>query len=476
MRFDSDFTMTIGGESAVSPETFNVVNPANENIVGVSPRASQGQLDEAVAAARAAFPAWAATPLAARQALVAQLGGLLAANVEPLKRLLTSEQGKSHADAAMEIMGAALWCQSIATQDIPETINEDSEVRLSRTRHVPLGVVAAISPWNYPLMLSMWKVAAALCAGNTIVLKPSPFTPLTCLKMGELARELLPPGVLNVIAGGDELGPWLTSHAGIDKIAFTGSTATGKKVMETASRDLKRVTLELGGNDAAIVMPDVDLETIAPQLFWSAFTNNAQLCVASKRMYVHADIYARFKTALVDYAKTVKVGDGAEQGAQLGPVQNRAQYDRVIELLDDAKAAGLTFLMGGDPDRAAPGYFVPITIIDNPPDDARVVREEAFGPILPLLKFDDIDDVVRRANDTIYGLAGSVWSRDLDKALEIASRLQTGTVWINEAQHLWPNAPFAGHKQSGMGVENGIEGLLEYTVPQTITIKRTVAA
>lgn len=473
--FDTDFQMTIGGRAADSPETLEVLNPATEALVATAPRASRRQLDLAVAAARDAFPAWRATPLAARQALVAQLGGLLAANAEPLARLLTSEQGKPHADAQMEIMGAALWCQATSQLDIPVTVNEDSAERLSETRHVPLGVVAAISPWNYPLMLSMWKVAAALCAGNTVVLKPSPFTPLTCLKMGELARDLLPAGVLNVISGGDELGPWLTDHPDVAKISFTGSTATGKKVMETASRALKRVTLELGGNDAAIVMPDVDPAAIAPQLFWSAFTNNAQLCVATKRLYVHTDVYDAVRDALVAYAKTVKTGDGAEQGSQLGPVQNRQQYERVCALIEEARRDGLTFLTGGEVDRDAPGYFVPVSIIDNPPDDARVVTEEAFGPVLPLLRFDSVDDVVRRANDTIYGLAGSVWSANTQQAAEIAGQLETGTVWINEAQYLWPNASFAGHKQSGLGVENGIEGLLEYTIPQTVTIKRTPA-
>jgi aldehyde dehydrogenase (NAD+) len=476
MVFDTDFTMTIAGEGVRSESDCEILNPATEKPVGRAPRASRQQMDQAVAAARAAFPAWRDRPLSERQALVVQLAQRLIENVDGLKRLLTAEQGKPHQDAEMEVRGAGLWSQATAAQQIPETVNEDSKVRLSRTRHVPLGVVAAISPWNYPLLLSMWKVSAALCAGNTVVLKPSPFTPLTCLKMGELSRDLLPPGVLNVISGGDELGPWLTSHPDVNKISFTGSTATGRKVMETAAKDLKRITMELGGNDACIVLPDVDPKAIAPQLFWAAFTNNAQLCVGAKRMYVHADIYDEVKTALVDFARTVKVGDGAEQGTQLGPIQNAAQYERVVGLIEDAKANGLKFLLGGDVDRDAPGYFVPVTIIDNPPDDSRVVAEEAFGPLLPLLKFNDVDEVVRRANATIYGLAGAVWSRDIAAAQHIAERLETGTVWINEGRNLSPRAAFAGHKQSGFGVENGIEGLLEYTVPQTISISRSTQA
>jgi acyl-CoA reductase-like NAD-dependent aldehyde dehydrogenase len=472
MRFDADFTMTINGEGVSAEAELDVLNPATRKPVAHAPRASLKDLDKAVAAARAAFPAWRATPLAERQALVCKLAERLVANVDELKRLLTSEQGKPHRFAENEVLGAARHAQMTAALDIPESINEDSEVRLSRTRHVPLGVVAAISTWNFPLSLSMWKVSAALCAGNTLVLKPSPFTPLTVLKMGELGREVFPPGVLNVISGGDELGPWLTAHPGVDKISFTGSTATGKKVMETASKDLKRITLELGGNDASIVLADVDAKALAPRLFWSAFGNSGQICIAAKRMYVQAEVYDAVRDAIVDYARTVKVGDGSEQGSDLGPVQNKTQYDRVVGLIEDAKSNGLKFALGGDVDRDAPGYFVPVTILDNPPEDSRVVTEEAFGPVLPLIKFDDVDDVVRRANDTVYGLAGAVWSRDTQAAERIAERLETGTVWINECLALSPNAVFAGHKQSGFGVENGLEGLLEYTVPQTITIAR----
>ena len=472
MRFDADFTMTIAGEGVFSECDLEILNPATRKPVGRAPRATREQLDRAVAAARAALPGWRARALSERQGLVTQLAQRLIENVDGLKRLLTAEQGKPHHEAEGEVKGSARWCQMIAAQQIPETVNENSDVRLSRTRHVPLGVVAAISPWNYPLLLSMWKVSAALCTGNTVVLKPSPFTPLTCLKMGELARDLLPAGVLNVVSGGDELGPWLTSHPGVNKISFTGSTATGRRVMEAAAKDLKRITLELGGNDASIVLADVDAKAIASDLFWSAFGNNGQLCVAAKRMYIHADAYDAVREALVEYARTVKVGDGAEQGTQVGPIQNAPQYERVVNLIEDAKANGLKFLIGGHVDRNAAGYFVPVTIIDNPPDDSRVVTEEAFGPVLPLLKFKDEDEVVRRANDTVYGLAGAVWSRDIAAAERIAERLETGTVWINEARSLSPRAAFAGHKQSGFGVENGLQGLLEYTVPQTITIAR----
>ena len=372
------------------------------------------------------------------------------------------------------MFAASIWCKAAEALDLPVVVNEDTEERLSTTRRVPLGVVGAIAPWNFPVGLAAWKLAPALLAGNTVVLKPSPFTPLATLRLGELMRDLFPAGVVNVVSGGDDLGPWMTSHPGIDKISFTGSTATGKKVMQSAAATMKRLTLELGGNDPAIVLPDVDVKSVAASLFWAAFGNNGQTCVAAKRLYVHADIYDEMAEALAAFSKTVRTGNGAEDGVRLGPVQNRAQFERVCSLINDARANGERFIVGGDLSPRA-GYFVPVTIVDNPPDSSRVVLEEAFGPVLPMLKFDDLDDVVRRANASPYGLAGSVWSASLEKAMAVATRLQCGTVWINEIQHLTPFAAFGGHRQSGFGVENGIEGLMEYTNPQTITVLRKPA-
>jgi acyl-CoA reductase-like NAD-dependent aldehyde dehydrogenase len=475
MDFDSDYRMLIGGELVGGTATLDVVNPANEQVIGSVPDATREELDRAIDAARAAFPAWAATPIAERKAKLTALGQAVMANADPLMRLLTKEQGKPHSEAQGEVMGAGYWLMAAAGLDLPVTVNEDSEDRYSETRHVPLGVVGAIAPWNFPMILAMFKVAPALLAGNTMVLKPSPFTPLSTLKFGELAAEILPAGVLNIVTGGDDLGPWMTSHAGFDKISFTGSTATGKRVMQSAAPTLKRVTLELGGNDAAIVMPDVDVEKVAEELFWAAFRNNGQICIATKRMYVHRDIYDRLRDALVAYAQTVKVGDGSEQGTQIGPINNKQQYARVLELIQDAKDKGYTFLIGGEK-ADVPGYFVPVTILDNPPEDARIVQEEQFGPVLPLLKFDDFEDVVARANATDYGLGGSVWGSDEDKAFELAQKIASGTVWVNETQHLSPMAAFGGMKQSGVGVEGGVEGLLEYTNAQTIVRKKRKAA
>ena len=384
-------------------------------------------------------------------------------------RLLTMEQGKARAGAEWEIGGSVYWCREIATQSLEPHREDAGDGRTIETRRVPLGVVAGITPWNFPVLLAVWKIAPALLAGNTMVLKPSPYTPLCTLKLGELLRDVLPAGVLNVVSGGNEIGAALTGHKDIRKVSFTGSTATGRKIMASASGNLKRITLELGGNDPAIVLPDVDPKEVAPKLFWAAFQNSAQFCVAAKRLYIHAEIYDALAAELAAYAETVIVGNGAHQGTNLGPIQNRMQFEKLKELLGDAKANGLRFLTGGEIVEGK-GYFVPVTLIDNPPEDSRVVTEEAFGPVLPLLRFEDIDDVVRRANDSEYGLAASVWGRDIDKARSVAERIEAGTVWINEVHSFSPHVAFGGHKQSGIGIENALEGLAEYTNSQTIVV------
>ena len=474
ISFLDDFTMTIDGDPVDADKRFPAY-PATEGVIGEAPEATRAHLDAAVAAAKEAFPAWAARPIGERQALVARIGDVIEAHAEEFMRLLTLEQGKARAGAQWEIGGSAIWCREIAKQELPVHVAEETEGRTVETRRVPLGVIGAITPWNFPVLLAVWKIAPALVAGNAVVLKPSPFTPLCTLKLGELLRDVLPAGVLNVVSGGNELGVWLTSHPDVRKISFTGSTATGRKVMASASGNLKRITLELGGNDPAIVLPDVDVEKTAKELFWAAFQNSAQFCVAAKRLYIHEAVYDRLARALVDYAATVKVGDGAQQGTDLGPIQNRMQFDKLKDLLADAKAQGLHFLAGGEIAEGA-GFFVPITIVDNPPEDSRVVREEAFGPVLPLLKFSDIDDVVARANDTDYGLAASVWSRDVAQARAVAKRIEAGTVWINEIHSFSPHVAFGGHKQSGIGIENALEGLAEYTNAQTIVTNRAAVA
>ncbi|RDK11787.1 aldehyde dehydrogenase family protein [Cupriavidus lacunae] len=465
------FSMTIDGKAAPTLACFDVLNPATERVVAEAPDASPGQLDEAVASARRAAPAWAALPLQARQQYVVRIGETITANLEELAQLLMREQGKPLAQARQEVQRAAYWCAEMARLELPvETVSESATEQV-RVLRVPLGVVGGIVPWNFPLALAMWKVAPALLTGNTMVLKPSPFTPLTTLKLGELLRDVLPAGVLNVISGTDALGPLMSAHPGIDKLSFTGSTVTGRAVMASAAVNLKRLTLELGGNDAAIVLPDADVEAIAPAIFWGAFANSAQFCLAIKRLYIHEDVYDRLAGELVRLAQETRVGPGDTDGVQLGPVQNRRQFERLKDLLEDTRTAGHRILAGGDVAQGH-GYFFPVTLVDNPPDTARVVREEPFGPILPLLRFRDVDDAIARANDSEYGLGGSVWGRDAEAAMQVALQLNTGTVWVNQIHTIGPDKPMAGHKQSGVGIENGVDGLLEYTVPRTVSLKR----
>ena len=462
----------INGKLIETGDWLDVVNPANEEVIGQVPKCGSEMLDSAVIAARQAFGTWKKTPIEERRTAIMAIARAIKDNAEELYRLLTSEQGKPHAQAKQEIYGAAGLASAQSTLELEEEIVQDDDTRLSRHRRVPVGVVGGIVPWNFPVMMAIQKIVPAMLSGCTIILKPSPFTPLTTLKIAELIADKVPAGVVNIITGEDDLGPMITQHPGIDKITFTGSTATGKKIMEGASADLKRITLELGGNDASIVLPDADPKKVAEQLFWSSFSNAGQVCIAAKRVYIHEDIYDELSQAIADYAKTVKVGDGSEQGTGVGPIQNKKQYERVLELIEDAKEQGYKFLTGGDKDPSGSGYYVPITILDNPPEDSRIVAEEQFGPVMPLLKFSTEEEVIARANASDYGLAGAVWTGNPEKGVEIAEQLETGTVWINEFMHLSPFAPFGGHKQSGFGAEYGKEGLREFTYPQVITVKR----
>ncbi|ARN73114.1 aldehyde dehydrogenase family protein [Oceanicoccus sagamiensis] len=474
IEFDSHYVMTINGKAATNDSTQPAFNPATKQEIAQVPDCSEAQLDTAVAASRQAFKTWSATPIAERQAMMVQLADLLEEHAEEFMALLTKEQGKPRAGAEWEIFGSALWLREIAKQTLPDENVEETDERKVVTRFTPLGVVGAIVPWNFPMLLAVWKIAPALAAGCTVVLKPSPYTPLCNLKFVELAQQILPPGVLNCVSGGNDLGRWMTAHPDINKIAFTGSTETGRHVYRSASETIKRLTLELGGNDPAIVMPDVDAKAVAPQLFWAAFQNNAQFCNATKRLYIHESVYDEVRDALIDFInQEIKVGDGADADTSLGPIQNSMQYEKVQNYFADCQNNGHAFALGGDIDTTAPGWFVPVTLVDNPPEDSRIVQEEPFGPILPLLKWSDEKDVIARANDTIYGLGASVWGEDLEAVQRVGSQLEAGTVWLNEVHQYSPHQAFGGHKQSGLGCENSLHGLMEYTNWQTTTLNKT---
>ncbi|WP_081984484.1 aldehyde dehydrogenase family protein [Sphingomonas sp. 35-24ZXX] len=466
ISFDT-FKLAINGWLEDASGSFAVVNPATEAVIAQAPDCSAEQLDKAVAAARKAFRSWKVVPLAERAEMLRAAAARLTEYLEPLTALLTYEHGKPLADARAEIQNAARWFNAFADIDLPVERRPEPNGRVAEIRRVPVGVVGAIAPWNFPVSLAAWKLAPALLAGNTVVLKPSPFTPLTTLKIGELLLDLFPAGVLNTIAGSDHLGPLMSGHPDIDKIAFTGSTATGKAVMRGAAGTLKRLTLELGGNDPAIVLPDADVDAVAERLFWGAFANAGQICVAAKRVYVHDSIYDRFAAKMAELARNNPPAPGDAAGTRIGPVQNRQQFERVKAMIEEARNTGLRLI--SDPGAmTGPGYFIAPTIVDNPPEDAPVVKEEPFGPLLPLLRYTDIADAIARANDSEYGLASSVWSADPDKAAEVGRQLEAGTVWINTILGITPSLPFGGHKQSGIGVENSEAGLHEYTNLQVI--------
>lgn len=473
--FHGPYYLSIGGDLVKSRDSFDVINPATGEVFAKAPAASAEQLERAVAAAKHAFKAWSALGYDGRQEYLNAYADALEVHRDELSCLLTLEQGKPlKSMAEPEVDQSISWIRQIAARRIPIEIVEETEEHIVELHHTPLGVIGAITPWNFPVLLTLWKVAPALITGNTMVIKPSPFTPLSALRFGQIAQSVLPPGVLSVVSGGDELGPLLTNHPDIAKISFTGSTETGKHVLRAAAGTVKRVTLEMGGNDAAIVLPDADYRSIIPQLFWGAIGNSGQWCVGIKRLYVHRSFYPDFVEAFVDYARQQKLGNGLDPEVTIGPVQNRMQYEKVKDFLDDIKAGGQKIVLGGNVDEKGHGYFIPVTVVDNPPENAKIVQEEQFGPIVPIIAYDDVDDVIDRANNSPFGLGGSVWGRDTQAAVAVANRLETGMVWVNEIHTQGVDIPFGGHKQSGLGTEHGAEGRQLFTNPKTVLIRKTV--
>lgn len=465
---EKGYKLLIDGRLVDGATTMPVVNPATGESFAHAPCADLAQLNAAVSAAKAAFPAWSKRPVSERRELLIALSNALEERIQEFAGLLTREQGKPLSQAVMECMGSVFVMRGMAGFDLsPKVLREDETTRAIEYRSA-LGVVAAITPWNFPLILLINKLAPALLAGNTMVVKPAPTTPLTSLLLGEIMASVFPKGVVNVIADRNDLGQALTEHADVAKIAFTGSTATGRKVMSAAAGTIKRVTLELGGNDAALVLDDVDVGEIARKVFDGAMLNAGQICVAIKRVYVHESMYDAFCAELARLAEGLVVGDGADPATQLGPIQNKAQYEKLQQLLDDSRKNG-NVIAGGNA-LSRPGYFIAPTIVRDIGDDALVVREEQFGPVLPVLKYADVNDAIERINNSDYGLAGTVWGRDVDRAASIARQINSGTVWVNKHMDIATDIPFRGAKQSGIGAELGRAGFEEYTQGRVVNI------
>ncbi|WP_461163142.1 aldehyde dehydrogenase family protein [Arthrobacter sp. R4-81] len=456
--------------SDTSETTRTIFDPATGEPVGEAPVHTLEYLEQVIDAAQAAQSGWADLGHDGRSAALLKAADAVERSAEELAQLLSREQGKplNGPNARFEVGACAAWLRTAATIPLdPETIVDDGETR-AELHYKPIGVVGAIGPWNWPMMITVWQIAPALRMGNAVVVKPSEYTPLSVLALIHVINQELPEGLLGVVCGSREVGARMTEHPAIGKIMFTGSTATGKAIIKSSADTVKRLTLELGGNDAGIVLPDADPKAIAQDLFWGAFINTGQTCAALKRLYVHDDVYDAVCEELTAVAAAMPMGNGIDENNVLGPLQNKAQYDIVAGLVDAARDSGARILIGGNPDPDQPGYFYPTTLVADIDNDNPLVAEEQFGPALPIIRYSNLDDAVSKANGLDVGLGASVWSSDLSAAREVAARIQAGTVWINKHGAVDPRIPFGGAKQSGYGLEFGVEGLKALGVPQVI--------
>ncbi|MEM7322053.1 MAG: aldehyde dehydrogenase family protein [Actinomycetota bacterium] len=467
------YSMIINGVATEAADHFDVPNPATGEVVAAAPIASPDQIAAAVDAARAAQPGWAARSSEERAAMVMACAELFEANAASLAKLITEEQGKplSGPGSNFEMQAVIGWTQVPASLDLePEVVFED-ETRRDELHYGPLGVVVAIAPWNWPAMIAIWQIVPSIRMGNTVVIKPSEYTPLSTLEIVRLMNEVLPPGVVNSVSGAGEVGAALTTNPGVDKIMFTGSAATGQKVAAAASDSLARVTLELGGNDAAIILDDVNPGEIAEALFWGTFINMGQTCACAKRLYVHESIHDELVDALAGIATAMPMGDGLDESNVIGPVQNVPQLNIVKDLVADAKATGGTIVCGGE-EPGGPGNFFPLTIVTGLDNGSRLVDEEQFGPVVPVIKYTEVEEALAKANALDVGLGASVWSSDPARAAVIAGRMEAGTVWINSHGQIHPMSPFGGAKASGIGLEFGVEGLKAVCQPKVISFTK----
>ncbi|MDI3382026.1 phenylacetaldehyde dehydrogenase StyD [Xenophilus aerolatus] len=477
--------MFIGGEwrDAADGRTFAVYNPATGEEIAQVPQATADDVDAAVAAARAALaaPAWAGLTPYARERIMSRLADLIEAHADELAQLETLNQGKllpwSH---AIEVGGSAQWLRYMAgwatkvegsSFEVSIPFPPGTKYRTS-TQRVPVGVVGAIVPWNFPLAMAMWKIAPALATGCTVVLKPAEETPLTALRLAELALEAgLPPGVLNVVTGdGETAGAALVRHPGVDKISFTGSTEVGRLIGAQCGRDIRRVALELGGKSPVIVLDDMDVETAVAGAAGAIFFNHGQVCTAGSRLYVAKKLYEKVVAGLAQVADGTVLGSGFDANAQMGPMVSARHRDRVMTLMATGAAEGGELVAGGRAGEG-PGYFVRPTIVANTANKPlTLVSEEVFGPVLVAMPYDDMDSVLQQANDSAYGLGASVWTNDLRRAQRAIDALQAGTVWVNTHNMVDPAMPFGGFKSSGVGREHGRSAIEAYTELKSVCI------
>jgi acyl-CoA reductase-like NAD-dependent aldehyde dehydrogenase len=470
---------SVDNRQITSERHFESKNPATGEAIGLVPHSTAEQVEQAVRAARKAQPAWAARSDAERRALLTKVADVLQQNAEFLAGWVTREQGKPMGGlgptdvpgARLEAMSCEAWARVPLSFELPVEVAFEDDTRRDEVHRKPFGVIAAIAPWNWPLLIAIFQIVPSLRAGNTVVLKPSEYSSIGTLEMVRLINEVLPPGVLNTVTGAADVGGWLVENPDIDKIMFTGSEATGAKIAQIAARNLTPTTMELGGNDAAIVLDDADPAAIAMGLFWGAFINMGQSCTAAKRLYVPDALHDALVANLKAIAEMMPMGDGALPGTAMGPVQNRMQFDKVRRLVDEARAGGATIVCGGAP-LAGAGNFYPITLVTDIGAGASLVDQEQFGPVLPIIRYHDIEDAIAQANAVEVGLGASVWSPDIDKARAVAARLEAGSVWINHHGVIHPMVPFGGVKKSGWGVQFGADGLKAVTLPQIISVKK----
>lgn len=463
-------------EKSVSGKTFEVINPATGEVLANVQEGDAEDIDKAVQAAKAAFVTWSEAPAQMRAAILSKAADLIEERKEELAILETKNTGKPLIESMFVDFALAVDCLKFYSGAARMIRGETIPVaggQMVYTLKDPIGVIGQIIPWNFPMLMACWKVGPALAAGNTIVLKPAEQTPLTALKLAEIFKEAgLPDGVLNVVTGfGETAGAALVSHPDVDKIAFTGETKTGRLIMETASKTGKRVSLELGGKAPNIVFEDADLDNAVHASLFAVYLNQGQACVSGSRLYVQESIYDQFVAKLVEGAKKIKVGNPLDMNTRLGAVSSKEQFDKILSYIDIAKAEGAKLLVGGD--RAdgeyANGFFINPTIFEAD-QNMRITQEEVFGPFLSVIKFKDIDDAVAKANDTQYGLAAALWTKNIQTAHTVAKKIKAGTVWINTYNFLFNEAPFGGYKSSGFGRELGLQALDMYTETKTVCV------